>query len=114
MKFRSNEGPASAFRSVARKALLGALLVSRGFATAQQLYDNQDDLTTVKYSTRPDGRVEQFTANPQVDSINSSARCAKFKRNRQRYDYVKITPTHKLVGVAGYATQDEQAPRLHM
>jgi hypothetical protein len=107
------EGAASTFARRTQKALLALLILSRGLSTGQQLYDNQEDLTEGKYFTRPEGRV-QSVANPAPDKVNGSPRCAKFTRNRQRYDYLKLMLTQKPEDLSAYATYAENAPKVTM
>ncbi len=113
MKMRSEVG--ATLKKQCRTACIFAGFLVMGFSvTAQQLYDDQELSSDIKYVTHPDGRVTPFVQNPKKDEINSSEKCAMFKRNRQKYDYIKFNPSSKLDDVSAYASFDANAPRLTM
>lgn len=100
-----------------RSLTVAAIAIIAGWTAplqAQVMYDDGETVSEVKYVTHPEGRVHNLIKNPAPDSVNPSSRCAKFSRNRQRYDYVKIVPGSRLDNVDSYATYDDRAPRMRM
>jgi len=103
------------YREKLKGVLYAILLLNAGLTSAQQNYDTFEGERFVSYFTPKHwGKLDTLAANPAPDSVNNSARCASYKRSRQRYDYIKIYPSVKMTDVDKYATYDESAPKMKM
>ena len=60
------------------------------------------------------GILDSFALNPAPDSINGSSYCAKYLRNTQAYDIIRLHPDRKLIDVRAYANSSILAPKITM
>src|SRR3954464_13193175 len=100
--------------STATKVLLAFLSIGAGTASGQQVFDNFEGEGMVSYAITKTAKIDTLADNPQTDAVNGSAKCAKFSRSRQRYDYVKIFPQGKLPDISAYASYDANAPKFKL
>lgn len=60
------------------------------------------------------GIIDSMIGNPDQNSVNSSANCAKYIRNNTLYDNFKLYPYVKLADVSSYESNNALAPKLTM
>jgi hypothetical protein len=98
------------------KRMLYLVMLTAGVTAmdGQQLYDNFESGGVVSFYVPRAAQLETLAPNPNPDQVNSSEKCARFSRSRQRYDYIKIYPSSKLESVQSYATYEWEAPKIKM
>jgi hypothetical protein len=81
---------------------------------SQQVYDNFEGTKTIYYSWK-NGVLDTTVRNPAANSINNSAKCAKYIRNKsQKFDNIKMPLSRMLSDVSSYATYTGTPPKLKM
>jgi hypothetical protein len=95
-----------------RSLVLAALLLITASGYAQEIFDDFEGSSRVNYCVPKNWGKLDTSANPAPDKINPSQRCAKYKRSRQKYDYIKVTPNTRMPEIASYASYDGSAPKI--
>lgn len=81
---------------------------------AQQTYDNFEGTKLIYYSWK-NGVLDSIVKNPSPNSVNNSAKCAKYIRNKsQKFDNIKMNVNGILSDVSPYATYTGVPPKLKM
>lgn len=92
--------------------ILSVLFVTEALFS-QQNYDNFDGAKSQNFGL-VNGILSEVI-NPSVDTINNSAKCAKYIRvDTIQYDNIKIYPYRKLVDITPYATNSGTPPKFKM
>lgn len=80
----------------------------------QQKYDDFDANKFQNFGLR-DGILDSAASNPAVNSIDASAKCAKYNRlNKMLFDNIKMYPYFKLKNVSQYATYLGTPPKIRL
>jgi hypothetical protein len=78
------------------------------------VYDNFEGNKVVTYIEKS-GVLDTNAANPYVDKVNASAKCALYIRNSsKKFDNIKMKLNANLVDVSPYATYLGNPPKLKM
>lgn len=92
--------------------LISVLLVTVS-AFSQQNYDDFDGAKFQNFGLA--NGIISIVPNPSVDSINSSANCAKYVRSDTvQFDNIKVCPYRKLIDISAYATNSGNPPKFKM
>ena len=82
--------------------------------TAQQNYNDFDSIKFQYFGYR-NGTLDSVADNPGINSINASARCAKYKRvDTILFDNIKMYPFYNLKNVSQYATYLGSPPKIRL
>lgn len=95
--------------------LLSVFLFPTVLAFGQtQSYDNFEGTKTVSYSSK-NGVLDSVAKNPASNTVNSSAKCAMYVRNRtKKFDNIKMNVSGKITDVSPFATYTGIPPKLKM
>ncbi|HWY11614.1 MAG TPA: hypothetical protein VN026_09830 [Bacteroidia bacterium] len=96
-------------------ALFFFFLLQFGALFSQTLvYDNFDGNKSIRYTERT-GVFDSIAKNPKIDSVNSSAKCGLYIRNKgKKFDNIKMELPGFLADVSSYATYLGIPPKLKM
>jgi hypothetical protein len=98
-----------------KKGITLLALITGGFLSAQQSYDNFEGNSLVCYNVTKGGKIDTLAANPAPDKINGSAKCAKYTRNsKEKFDNIKMCAKGKLSDVTKFATYTGQPQVIKM
>ncbi|MES2590712.1 MAG: hypothetical protein V4608_02420 [Bacteroidota bacterium] len=79
-----------------------------------QVYDNFEGTKSVFYSSK-NGVLDSAAKNPGSSSVNSSAKCGMYVRNRtKKFDNIKMNVSGKLSDVSTFATYTGIPPKIKM
>jgi len=95
--------------------LFSACLLQAGIMFSQsQAYDNFEGSKSLHYGARS-GALDTAAANPYLDNVNKSGKCAKYVRNiEKKFDNIKMNFNGKMTDVTKYATYTGIPPKLTM
>lgn len=94
--------------------LLLSLFISAAGYSQSQNYDDFEGNKVIHYVAKT-GTLDTAFKNPAPDSINKSARCAKYIRNaKHKYDYIKLRPAGTFANVAAYTSFTGGTPAIKM
>lgn len=80
---------------------------------AQQNYCNFEGIKFINFSWTA-GPLDTLFPNPEPDSINSSPYCAKYIRDDDLWDNIKMYPYERLIDITPYANYTFQTPTIKM
>jgi hypothetical protein len=81
---------------------------------AQKIYCDFDTIKSVYFKEWGMAKLDTMFPTPDPNSVNSSARCARYIRDTVQYDNFKMYSKVWLVDVAPYASSSTSAPKLSM
>ena len=85
-----------------------------GAVPGQQNYDDFDGNKFQNFGFSS-GVLDSVFVNPQADGINSSSKCAKYKRaSTVKYDVILMYPNRKLIDVSMYSTHIGTSEKIKM
>jgi hypothetical protein len=80
----------------------------------QATYDNFEGARLIKYTAANYSQLDTLAANPDPNSNNNSAKCAKYIRSHRRYDCIKMDLNGKLYNVGNYTVNQERVAKIKL
>jgi hypothetical protein len=91
--------------------LILTFIATQGVIIGQQNYCDFEGNNVASFGTCT-GMVDSSFSNPHLNSIDSSAHCAKYVRDTAIYDIIRLYPSVKLTDVTSYADSSSGAPKI--
>jgi hypothetical protein len=114
MKTKRNFALVMNYKNIRIMLLSFLFLGSSAGLSAQQVYDNFEGTKVIYYAWK-NGVIDTVVKNPGPNSVNNSAKCGKYVRNRaQKFDNIKMPLNGVLSDVSLYATYAGVPPKLKM